>query len=197
MIENLKPFYNDVLRPVGRLLARAQVKPNHVTAAGVVLFCLAGWLAAIGYWKFSAMAVVAGACMDGLDGLVAREFGGTSVFGAIFDSVCDRITEIVWIGGIAFYYLRHGTDTGVILAFAALSCSMMVSYVKARAEGAGIPCHGGILQRPERIIVVGAGLLIGPTAMLWGLGIVTAASLVTVVQRMAGIVRQCNRADAS
>jgi CDP-diacylglycerol--glycerol-3-phosphate 3-phosphatidyltransferase len=194
MIEGLKPFYNASLRPIGRFLAHLGIHPNVITLAGVVLFGGAGWFAYAGPWKISLLFVIAGACMDGLDGLVAREYNKKTIFGAIFDSTCDRLTEIVWICGIcAFYTLRSPSSAGVLLCIAALSGSLMVSYVKARAEAAGIACTGGILQRPERIIVLAACLLLGPTVMLWGLGAVAVVGYSTVVERLVAVERAARR----
>jgi CDP-diacylglycerol--glycerol-3-phosphate 3-phosphatidyltransferase len=117
------------------------------------------------------------------------------LFGAIFDSTCDRITEIVWIGGICAFYGTHTSygPQGVYLCFAALSGSLMVSYVKARAEGAGIPCPGGILQRPERIIILAVAQLAGPVIMLWGLGLIAVVGYVTVFQRLLTVAAECRR----
>jgi CDP-diacylglycerol--glycerol-3-phosphate 3-phosphatidyltransferase len=194
MIEGLKPFYNATLRPVGKLLAQMGIHPNVITMAGVALFCGAGWYAFKGQWRISLLFVIAGACMDGLDGLVAREYNKKSVFGAVFDSTCDRLTEIVWISGICAYYaLRAPSPLGVLLCIAALSGSFMVSYVKARADGAGVPCTGGILQRPERIILLAACLLIGPRAMPWGLGVMAVVGYVTMVERLIAVAREASK----
>ena len=123
--------------------------------------------------------------MDGLDGVLARESGKTSTFGGILDSTSDRLTEMALLGGLSFYYLHHGTPvTGTMLCFSALCGSVLVSYVKARCEAAGIPCNRGLLQRPERLILFCVGLLAGPGIMLWILLLITGAGAVTVIQRL-------------
>jgi CDP-diacylglycerol--glycerol-3-phosphate 3-phosphatidyltransferase len=186
MIENLKPFYNSVLNPVARLCARIHLHPHAVTALGVALSIAAGYFCAAGKWYAAALLVFAGSCMDGLDGLVARQAGKTTAFGAVLDSCCDRITEAAWFFGILWFYVHrpayHGA--GVYLAFLAMAGSLMVSYVRARCEGAGITCREGMFQRPERIIVLVACLLAGPVIMIWGLGLLSVLACVTVVQRL-------------
>ncbi len=186
MIEGLKPLYNSILRPIAMILAKIGVHPNHLTLCGVLLFGTCGFYTAFGRWKFAIIFMVLGACMDGLDGVLAREANKKSVFGAIFDSVCDRITEILWLGGILWYYL-YSQDTnflGAILVFTTITGSILISYVKARAEGAGVDCSRGLMQRPERLIIVAAFQMLGPARMIWGLGALSVLCYVTVIQRI-------------
>jgi CDP-diacylglycerol--glycerol-3-phosphate 3-phosphatidyltransferase len=132
--------------------------------------------------------LVAGALMDGADGVVARYRGITSVFGGILDSTVDRITEIVWYLGCIGYYL-HMQDTrtvitGVVLVICAATGSLMVSYIKARCEAASIACKTGLLQRPERIVIMAVILLMTEHVRLWGFGILAAGSYLTACQRL-------------
>ncbi len=90
-----------------------------------------------------------------LDGQVARLGNMKSTFGALFDSVLDRYSELVMFLGICYYLVGHHYFLSSIFAFIALIGSMMVSYVRARAEGLGIECKGGLMQRPERVITIG------------------------------------------
>lgn len=186
MIEGLKPLYNNTLRPLARLLGKLGIQPNHITLAGLLFFVIAAWFCSTGEWINALFLVIAGALMDGLDGVLARESGKKSVFGAILDSSCDRLTEIFLLFGVLSYYLHLGeiNQTGVILCFTGISGSIMVSYIKARCEGAGIPCKGGLFQRPERIIILSIGLLTGPVGMIWVLSVLTVFSWITVIQRI-------------
>ncbi len=192
MIEGLKPLYNNIIRPIAHIAVRLRIHPNTLTLLGVVLFGVAGWYAYAGKWHLSIVAATFGAIMDGLDGLIARENNQMSVFGGILDSTCDRLTEIIWITGIAAFYVRTSQQlpTVVLLSIAALSGSNLVSYVKARIESAGLSCTGGFLQRPERIILIAFFLLIGPEAMVWGLGLIALLSFITVIQRLLVAYRQ-------
>jgi CDP-diacylglycerol--glycerol-3-phosphate 3-phosphatidyltransferase len=186
MIENLKPFYNSVLTPVAKLLAWIHLHPHAITVLGVVLSLAAGYFCVTGKWYVAALLVFAGSCMDGLDGLVARQAGKTTAFGAVLDSCCDRITETAWFFGIFYFYLHRPMycGAGIYLAFLAMTGSLMVSYVRARCEGADITCKQGILQRPERIVVLIACLLAGPVIMIWGLGLLSLLAYGTVIQRL-------------
>ncbi len=186
MIEGLKPFYNSVLRPVALILAKLNIHPDVVTLAGVAASAVAACLCAAGFWPAAALAVFAGGCLDGLDGLVARQTGKRSRFGAVWDSTGDRITEAAWFFGLLVYYIVHPAfgARSICLAFLAQAGSQMVSYVRARCEGEGIACSGGILLRPERIVVLIACLFLGPVVMQWGLGIIAALGFFTAGQRL-------------
>jgi CDP-diacylglycerol--glycerol-3-phosphate 3-phosphatidyltransferase len=186
MIEGLKPFYNAALYPFARLSARVRIHPNAVSFAGVLFSGVACYYAAQGQWLTAAVLTAAGSCLDGLDGLLARSTGKTTVFGAILDSICDRFTEFAWMFGILIYYMHnplyHGL--GVYSTFLAMSASIMVSYVRARCEAVGISCSRGLLQRPERIIMLIICFLCGPRVMVGGLLLISALGYITVIERI-------------
>lgn len=186
MLEKYRSGFASFLRPLVRLLARLHIHPNVVTVGGTVVFAGAGFAAALGHWWWSVPIGLVGAGLDGVDGVLAREHGKKTVFGGILDSVCDRFTEIFWLSGILAYYLRT-TPTNwvpVALIFVVITGSLTISYIKSRAEAAGVECKGGIMQRPERLIIIAVLLLTGPTIMLWGLGVLGALSYYTVIQRI-------------
>lgn len=186
MIESLRPLYNATLRPVARVFLRFGIQPNHVTILGLLLFVASGIAVALDAWISAVILMIAGSLMDGLDGVLARESEKTSRFGAILDSCCDRLTEMALLGGLLYYYQQHTLffSLGPILCFAALCTSVMISYIKARCEGCGISCGKGILQRPERLILLSVGLLAGPVGMLYILGGLLLLGCVTMVQRL-------------
>jgi CDP-diacylglycerol--glycerol-3-phosphate 3-phosphatidyltransferase len=185
MMENLKPIYSMILSPVSRILIKSKIHPNFITLAGVCLSPIAAWNEAQGKWLLAVLFIGIGSIMDGLDGLVARTAGKKSTWGAIFDSTADRITEIAWLAGILLFYLSAPNGrTGILLTFAAMSGSLMVSYVRARSEGAGQPCSSGMVQRPERIVILIACLLAGSAIMIWGLLLLSILTYVTVAQRL-------------
>ena len=197
MLESLKPAFNNLLRPLVRPLAAIGLHPNHITLAGLALFCVAAWFVFKGQWMVALVLVIAGSLLDGLDGVVARETGKKSVFGAILDSSCDRLTEIFLIAGVLGYLLtmpmisfsKPGITLnlrawGIVYCYGAITMSLMVSYVKARCEGAGVPCNRGIMQRPERLILLCIGLLIGPRVMIYILGGLSILGAITVVERI-------------
>ncbi|MCH6552273.1 MAG: CDP-alcohol phosphatidyltransferase family protein [Planctomycetes bacterium] len=136
--------------------------------------------------------MLAGAAMDMYDGAVARLGGKESTFGAMLDSVLDRLGETAVLFGLLVFYVRAANDGGAYLAFGALAASLMVSYLRARSEGLGVPGDVGLMGRPERIVVLGAGLLLGYPA--WALGIIAALASLTVVQRAVHVWRAGRRA---
>ena len=103
--------------------------------------------------------VIGFSLFDMLDGQVARLGGMTSTFGAMYDSVLDRYCEMFTLGGIAYWLIGIGDFFGALLTFLALTGSIMVSYVRARAEGLGLECKIGFMQRPERVVVTALALL--------------------------------------
>lgn len=186
MIESLKPLYNKLLMPAARIFAGFGIHPNTITLMGLCFSGAAGWFVATGKWGLAAGFTILGSCMDGLDGLVARMYNKKSTFGAILDSTADRLTEIFWLMGICIFYARYPVwgHIPVYLTLTAITGSLMVSYVRARCEGAGVPCTSGILQRPERIAVLSGCLLGGPKIMPWGLALISILAYATVVQRI-------------
>lgn len=160
-----------VINPFVRLLIKMGVTPNMVTAIGflgavaaTVLVIWAGYSAhgsAIDYKLITLGAAIAigFSVFDMLDGQVARIGGMASKFGAMFDSVLDRYSELVTLGGIAYYLMQTGMPIGGLITFLALVGSLMVSYVRARGEGLGIVCKIGFMQRPERVVITFACLL--------------------------------------
>jgi CDP-diacylglycerol---glycerol-3-phosphate 3-phosphatidyltransferase len=198
MLEPLKPLYNASLRPAARWCARIGIHPNHVTIVGLLFFIAAGIICAIKSWHYALLLVVAGSLFDGLDGVLARESGKTSRFGAILDSSCDRLTEMALLGGLLVYY-QQSTDFNKfapLLCYGVLCTSVMVSYVKARCEGEGIACSRGILQRPERLVLLSIGLLIGPKVMMWILAIMLLLGIITIFQRFFEAASTCRNSSS-
>ena len=189
MLESFRPQFTRLLRPVSLFFIRFGIHPNILTIVGVLLFSIGGWLLILDYWKLSLVFCTFGAFMDGLDGIIARETGRISTFGGILDSVCDRLTEIIWFGSLIIYYSLNNTNqsiykTTVFLLFFAVTGSIMVSYTRARAEAADIECKKGILLRPERLIILALFQFFGPFYMVFGLGFVAIVSYITVFQRI-------------
>jgi len=130
---------------------------------------------------------------DLLDGPLARAKGTATKFGAFLDSSADRLTEAALLMGLAVYYYRiDGSIAEVGLVFGTLVGSFMVSYMRARAEGLGINCEVGVFTRPERVVVLAAGLIIGQywhAAIVVSLGIIAAFAWITVIQRLLHVRR--------
>ena len=177
-----------VAHPLARVLIALRVHPNVLTLVGFGVAAGAAWLLADGRILAGGAVMLAGAAMDMLDGSVARLSSKASAFGAFLDSVMDRLGEAVVLFGLAAFYARLGHELGVLLAFGALTASLMVSYMRARAEGliAG-QSDVGFLGRPERVVVLGAALLLGYP--LYGLGVIAALGVLTMAQRAWHVLR--------
>lgn len=181
-----------VVEPPARLLLALHIHPNAITAAGFAVAVAAAYLLAEGRLWEGGIVMLAGAAMDMYDGAVARLGGKESTFGAMLDSVLDRLGEVAVLFGLLVFYVRAGDDAGAYLAFGALASSLMVSYLRARSESLGVPGDVGLMGRPERIVVLGAGLLLGYPA--WALGIIAGLGALTVVQRAVHVWRAGRRA---
>lgn len=198
MIEQVRrAFPRNWLLPLALGLGRLGFSPNALSFLGLVLTIIAAGLVASGYLLSGGIMVLIAAMFDMLDGQLARATHQSSTFGALLDSTLDRIEEALVLFGLAYLSLLEGETTAVMLVLVALEGSLMVSYVKARAEGLGLRCDVGWFQRPERVVALAAGLVLAGlgfgralTFVLWLLAVVTN---VTAVQRVWHIWRQTGR----
>lgn len=161
-----------VINPFVRGMIKIGITPNTVTTIGFLgnlaaagLFIYAGQISApeapaYDWVGWAGLTIILSSLFDMLDGQVARIGNMTSTFGAMYDSVLDRYCELVTLGGICFFLNDTGYGTGAIITFAALVGSIMVSYVRARAEGLDIECKVGFMQRPERVVVTSLAAII-------------------------------------
>jgi CDP-diacylglycerol--glycerol-3-phosphate 3-phosphatidyltransferase len=165
-------FIYRIINPIVTFLVKMGVTPNMVTSTGLVINILAAIVFIIGgeYGRHGDLSYIGWGCglilfaglFDMLDGQVARIGKKASRFGALYDSVLDRYSELVMFLGICYYLVAHHYFLSSLAAFIALIGSMMVSYVRARAEGLGIECKEGLMQRPERIIIISvSGIICG------------------------------------
>jgi phosphatidylglycerophosphate synthase len=185
----LQQFIYKVINPVVKLLIRAGLTPNVVTTVGFILNILVtvifiwggeeGNRGDLSYVGWAGALILFAGLFDMLDGQVARLGKMGSAFGALYDSVLDRYSEMVLFFGICYYLVAHHYFLSSIFAFIALIGSMMVSYTRARAEGLGVECKEGLMQRPERVVTIGitalacgiTGHYIGGNARLFVRGI--------------------------
>jgi len=159
-----------VINPFVRLLIKLHITPNIVTTIGFLINVIAAAVFVKGaemcnrndlsYIGWGGGLILFAGLFDMLDGQVARLGNMSSKFGALYDSVLDRYSELVMFLGICYYLVAHHFFLSSLLAFVALIGSMMVSYIRARAEGLGIECKEGLMQRPERVVTIGLSALI-------------------------------------
>ena len=187
-----------VERPVAGVLAKMGVSPNMVTMAGLVGAGISAWLISEGMlWAGGIVMLIAGV-LDLFDGALARSTGQDSAFGALLDSVVDRVSEIVVLLGLLIFYARADSLGGTVLVYLAVGGSVMVSYLRARSEGLGIDCKVGIMTRPERVAALGFGLIVGhwvPVVMLIVLGVIAGLTILTTAQRLFHTGRSLNAGD--
>jgi CDP-diacylglycerol--glycerol-3-phosphate 3-phosphatidyltransferase len=193
VISRLRAPAQGLLRPLALGLAHLGLTPNHLTLLGLVLNVAAGLVLATGQPLWGAVAVLAASLFDMLDGLVARATGQATPFGAFLDSTLDRYAEAALFGGIVVWHVGAGQTVEVLLAYAAIIGSIVVSYARARAEGLGLHGEVGWLQRPERIVVLAAGLVLGtfwPPLWTATLALLAFLTNLTAVQRIVYVRRQ-------
>lgn len=171
-----------VTDPIISLIARTGATPNQLSVLGFAGNVGAAVFAARGEFLTAGLVMLASSAVDLLDGALARATGRASPFGAILDSVLDRLSEAAVLAGLAFYYGQRGEKVEVALCFAALIGSLLVSYVRAKAQAEGLELREGLFTRAERVLVLGGGLIIQQVRVtLWLLAIMANA---TALQRL-------------
>ncbi len=179
--------------PLVRFLARTGVTPNQITLLGLLLSVAAAARAAGGWFLWAGITLAVGSALDMVDGMLARSTGKASSQGALLDSVADRLGEAAVLLGLLLYYVTQQPERwwAPVLVGLALVNGFLVSYVRARAEGLGVTDKGGLMTRPERVVALVAGLLLGQVEV--ALAIIAALSLMTWAQRFFDAWRALGR----
>jgi CDP-diacylglycerol---glycerol-3-phosphate 3-phosphatidyltransferase len=178
--------------PLVRGLVKIGVTANTLTAIGLVTSLAAAWLIVERHWTLAGIVFAVGSVMDMLDGSVARLTGTASPVGAFLDSTADRIADGMVLAAIAWTMAQQGEELGLAASMVAMIASLLVPYTRARAEGLGIDSNtGGLMSRPERIVVLAVGIFLGPHDRVLAILLVVLATLtaVTVVQRVAHVCK--------
>jgi CDP-diacylglycerol--glycerol-3-phosphate 3-phosphatidyltransferase len=176
-----------LLHPLVRLLSALRVRPDTLTVLGWALSLGSAVLFGLGYVRIAGVVMLLGGLFDALDGAVARESNRMSAFGAFLDSTLDRLSEAAIFVGIVFFYAAAGRPYGALLAGAAMTFSLLTSYARARAEGLGIECKVGLLERAGRVVILSTSSMLGLLTV--GLGLVAAGALITTAQRILHVRR--------
>ncbi|HLS49019.1 MAG TPA: CDP-alcohol phosphatidyltransferase family protein [Actinomycetaceae bacterium] len=194
-------FTDAVFGPVARLLVRMGIGPDAVTITASSLAIVAAlWLIPTGHLVLGPLVVTALVLADSIDGLMARERGYTTRWGAFLDSTFDRATDAAIFSGLLLWGVRENEAWIVVLSLACLVLGSIVPYARARAEGLGMSASGGIAERADRLALAGVvTFATGLGAPVWVLGaglvVLALASVWTIGQRMARVYRQA-RGDA-
>ena len=192
----LKVWVNTVLRPLARFFIRLGFRPDWLTLIGLFFNIVATAAFAYGRLTWGAAILLLAGVFDILDGQVAREGRSETKFGALLDSTTDRYSEIFLFFGIGAYLIQQGAWLVCGVLFFALSGSLMVSYVRARAEGLGEDCKVGFMQRPERLVALALGGLYGHDGLVLVLVILAVTTNYTVIERLVHI-RKKSKANPS
>ena len=173
--------------PGAKLFRSLGFSPNGITILGFLIAVVSAYLVGSGWLLAGGIVFLAGGALDLMDGALARLTGRVSPFGALLDSVFDRLSEAALFVGLAVYALRADmTDNYrvffITVLLLALIFSQGVSYLRARGEGLGVFTRAGIMTRPERVVLLGVGLLVNQIE--WFLLAIAAISCVTLFQRM-------------
>lgn len=182
LTDYLRLWFKWVLDPLGRFLNGLGLTPMMMTMLGLVGNTVGAYFLARGELLTGGILVALMTPIDALDGTMARLRGEASDWGAYVDSVSDRYSELLIYGGLLYYFLTRGEAMGGMLTFAAAAGSVLVSYVKARAEGLGYEAKVGILTRVERYIVLAPALVFNQLYL--GLGILAVFANITALQRI-------------
>jgi CDP-diacylglycerol---glycerol-3-phosphate 3-phosphatidyltransferase len=175
------------LEPVGRSLGRAGVTADGLTVIGLGFAVATAFAIASGHLLLGVVGIALTGLPDILDGSVARTSGRATPRGAFFDSVCDRVADAAIFCGVAWYVAGESARLPV-LVLAVLALSMLITYERARAESLGFVARGGLMERAERLVLLGVGLAFDVLVpILW---IMLALTAFTAVQRFVKVWRQ-------
>jgi len=189
--DQLRYIFRNPLKTIGAFLHKLGVKANYVTFTGVIGTAIGSVLVAVGRLTEGGLIIFVSSVVDALDGAVARAGGESEDFGAFVDSVSDRYSELMIFGGLLWYFVEHENYAGAVSSFLAAGGSIMVSYVRARAQSLGFKAKVGILTRLERIIVICPTIVFGIPMV--GAAIVAILANITAFQRIAYVRRQAHQ----
>jgi len=190
LLNQLRDRAAEIIEPAGRFISRSGIGPNAITCMGLVFGIVSAVFFGIGNQPLAGLMLLIGGVFDVLDGAVARASGRETKFGGFLDSTIDRYVDLLLFSGVIFGFLSGKipeagfmTGWGWALGIVALSGSFMVSYVRARAESAGSgKMDVGVMERAERLIVLGIGALLSLTD--YAVLIIAVLSHLTVIQRI-------------
>jgi len=189
LIDTRRNLAHRITDPIVGILSKSGITPNALTFINLALNIAAACIIATGHFLLGGILVLVAGLFDLLDGALARFIKQTTRFGAILDSVADRISEAAILCGLLIWYIpQEGTSLEIVLTFVVLIGSFLVSYIRARAEGLGWQCQVGLFTRAERVIVLAIGLLINQIFIV--LCVLVVFVFFTVVQRLVYLWKQ-------
>src|SRR5215208_7542058 len=190
LTDYLRLWFKWFLDPLGGFFNRLGLTPNAMTMLGLLGNSVGAYFLARGDMLAGGILVLLMTPIDALDGTMARLRGESSDFGAFVDSVSDRYSELIIYGGLLYHFLSLGEPLGGLLVFGAAAGSVLVSYVKARAEGLGYQAKVGLLTRVERYLVLAPSLVFNQ--LFIGLTIIAVFANFTALQRIWHVRHQAH-----
>ncbi len=184
VLEKVKDDVAELIEPSTQYLVKKRFKPDVLTMVGFALNLVAALLFGLDMLRWAGVMVLLAGIFDLLDGQVARAGRTATTFGALLDSTVDRYSEIVVWFGMVVSFIRAGSLWTSSALFFALAGSLMVSYVRARAEGLGEECKVGFMQRPERVVAIGVGALVGQIGLTVAVWVIAVLSNYTALHRV-------------
>ena len=188
LIDIRRNLAHHITDPLVGILSKIGITPNALTFINLALNIVAAYVIATGHFIIGGVLVLVAGLFDLLDGALARFTKQTTRFGAILDSTVDRISEAAILCGLLIWYIPQRASLEIVLIFAVLIGSFLVSYIRARAEGLGLQCQVGLFTRAERVIVLAIGLLINQIFI--ALCVLVVFVFITVVQRLVYLWKQ-------
>jgi len=185
----IKNFFRRLIKPLVSFISLMGVSPLTITSAGIIISLFGAFLVAGGRLFAGGVALALSGLCDMIDGSLARQGEKVTVFGAFLDSTGDRVAELAYFGALIFYYVGKVPVSSfyIILVIIAMSGSLLTSYARARAEGLGVSCEIGFLERPERIILLIAGLIFGGVALVTVIAVLAFLTVFTFIQRVVHV----------
>jgi phosphatidylglycerophosphate synthase len=186
----LQAWARGMAKRAAQIFVRTPITPNMLTLFGLVLNIAVAALLATGHLVAGGVMIIVAGLFDMLDGALAKITNRVSAFGAFLDSVVDRYSEAVVLLGLLLYYYQQLSIqrvTEVVLIYAILFGSVMISYTRARAEGLNIKNEVGLMARPERIILLAVGLLFNTVLLMPVLWVLAIGTQITAIQRIVHV----------
>ncbi|MFN8053307.1 MAG: CDP-alcohol phosphatidyltransferase family protein [Acidimicrobiales bacterium] len=181
------------VRPVGMSVKRAGIPADAITATGLLMSVACAIAVGAGALRVGVILLALTGIPDTLDGAVAKASGTSSQRGAFFDSVSDRVTDALLFGGVAWYLAGTNQSRYLpVLAFAAFATAVLPSYIRAKADALGLDAKGGLVERAERFVILGIGLLFD-RFLVATLVILVVLNLATSIQRFAKVWNQASK----
>ncbi len=187
--EGMQQIFLKILSPLISLFTKWGLSPNFFTIAGLIITALAAIAFIAGFIRIGGVLILLGGLCDTFDGSIARSTDRSTCFGAFFDSVVDRYSEFVLFLGIGAHFILNDDYLTAMVIFLALCGSIMVSYCRARAESLGFEAAIGIMQRPERIVLIGFAAMIHIAALKFVLWLIAILANFTAVQRIRHVYK--------